>query len=89
MKEPKPAWMPCNREPADISAIQALERGDANPDQQKRALAWIINELGMTYQPTHFPDERNTTFANGRRYVGLILVECLKINVSKLVRSEQ
>jgi len=79
-------WKPCKWEPADYVALQALERGEANEDQQKRALKWLIEVACMTYQPTHYPDQRDTDFANGRRYVGLKIVEALHINVGEILR---
>ena len=71
---------------ADITAIQHLEQGNASPDMQKRALALIINNLAMTYHPSFMDTDRETTFKEGRRYVGLELVNMLKLNASKLTK---
>lgn len=66
-----PADAPAILELADAAAIQALNRGDASPDQQKRALFWIINGASRTYETSYRADsERNTCFAEGRRFVG-------------------
>jgi len=87
--KPKPPWMPADYEPADISAIQALERGEATPDQQKRALKWIITDVAGTYDETFFPGEdgeRNSNFASGKRHVGLNIVKMLKLNASAMTK---
>ena len=71
-----------------MTAIQQLERGEASPDMQKRALAWIIATSG-TYDMSYWPDsDRNTCFAEGKRYVGNTIVKMLKLNPSK-VRSQK
>lgn len=58
-----------------IAAIKAMAEGNARADQQKTALAFIIDELAGTYDLSFRPDElggeRDTSFAEGRRYVGL------------------
>lgn len=74
-----PAW-----EPADVSALQALQRGDATSDQQKRALDYIITLAG-TYDLSYRPDsDRDTTFAEGKRFVGLQIVKALHINLAAI-----
>lgn len=74
--------------PADAAAIQALQRGDATPDQQKRGLDWIINSASNYYDLSFRPDalggSRATDFAEGRRYVGAWLILLTKIQTSKL-----
>jgi len=80
--------LPAEYELADISAFQALERGDASPDMQQRALKWLI-EMAGTYDLSYRPDSNTeTTFAEGKRYVGMQVVKLLKINVNTL-RSEE
>lgn len=70
-------WKPAGYEPADVAAVQALAKGSATPDQQKRALKWIINVGARTYDLSYRPGEggrRDTDFAEGRRSLGLQLV---------------
>lgn len=70
---------------ADAAAIRALEKGEATPDQQQRALRWIIEQAARTYQPTYFPDNpRDSDFAQGRRHVGLQLVTILSLSQQQL-----
>lgn len=79
------AWAPAPYEPADIAAIQGLMRGDAQPHQQQRALRWIIEVVAATYDTSYRPEsERDTCFAEGRRFVGTTLVKATKIDISKL-----
>lgn len=80
-------WKPPLYEPGDASALQALASGTAEPYQQKRALEWIVAAAG-TYDLSFRPGpggERDTAFAEGKRFLGLQIVKLLKINVSKLV----
>jgi len=72
---------PADYSAADIAALQELEAGVASPDQQKRALKWIIEQACITYDLSFDPtSERTTSFAEGRRYVGLQIVKMLKLN---------
>lgn len=85
MKKPDASpWKPFDWEPADVAAIQALSRGEATPDQQKRALDWIITSAG-TYDLSYRPSsDRDTAFAEGRRFVGLQIVTKLKLNLAAI-----
>ena len=76
-------WKPAPWDVAEVAALQSLSKGEAGPHEQKRALAYIVNILGMTYEHTYFPSDRDTAFANGRRYVGLQIVKALKLDLSE------
>ena len=82
------SWLPAEWENGDASSLQALSRGEASPDQQKRALDWIIVKACMTYEPEYKPGgvdaERDSCHAAGRRWAGLQVVKLLKLNLSKL-----
>lgn len=84
------AWLPVDDwEVADVSALQAVERGEATPEQQKRALAWIINKACWTYESTFSPvREHDSSFAEGRRFAGLQIVKMLKLNAAALSRKQ-
>lgn len=87
MKTEHAPWKPPAYEPADASAFQALARGEANQEQQTRALKWLIERAAATYELSYSPrSDRDTAFAEGRRFVGLQVVKMLKLNVSELVR---
>ena len=81
-KPPKSApWLPPEYELADTAAIQALSRGEANSQQQIRALKWIVFELSRTYDLSFRSEsQRDTDFAEGKRFVGLQIVKHTKIN---------
>jgi hypothetical protein len=73
---------------ADASAIQALLRGEAEPEQQMRALRWIIEQASGTYEFHFYPDERSTSFSLGRGFVGQQIVKLSKLNLSALRRDK-
>ena len=78
-------WKPAAWEIPDAGAIQALQRGDATPDQQKRALTFIVNVLAGTYDGSFRPGpdgERVTAFAEGKRHVGLQIVKLANLSLS-------
>lgn len=85
-------WLPTIYEIADASAIQALQRGDATPDQQKRALSFIIMTICCTYELPYRPGQeegaRNTDFAIGKMYVGQQIVKMLNTPTSQMKRDE-
>lgn len=81
-------WKPPKFEPADAAALQALEKGAASSDQQKRALRWIIYEAAATYdfpyRPGSAEGERDTLIALGRMHVGQQIVKLLKLKLGLL-----
>ena len=77
-----------NYELADVVAIQALARGDADEHQQKRALKWIIESASEMYGFSYYPNDRDTNFALGRVFVGQVIVGILKLNAAALRRKE-
>jgi hypothetical protein len=93
-KAPEPPvgapWVPPPWEPEDVGAIQALMRGEAEPHQQTRALKYIVETLsdyyGISYRPDGLGGQRDTDFAEGKRFVGQQIVKLTKINLSKLKR---
>lgn len=72
----------------DITALQALAKGVANSDQQKRVLKWIIEDVCQTYQWQYKETERETNISLGRQLVGQILAGQTKLDVSKLRSKE-
>jgi hypothetical protein len=80
--KPREPWHPAEWEVADAGAIQALHRGDASPEQQKRALEWIIHRAASTYEASFYPaNARVTDFMEGRRSVGNQVIKLLKLNL--------
>jgi len=80
--------IPPQYEAADVSAFQALQNGTATPDQQRRALKWLIESAAGTYEFHYYPSDRDTTFALGRAFVGQQAVKLLKLNLMTLRRAE-
>jgi hypothetical protein len=80
-------WKPAPFDPADAAAFQALSRGNATPDQQKRALDWLVKKACRTYDLSYRPGEdgrRDTDFAEGQRSIGLQVVKLLNIKIGLL-----
>lgn len=89
MSKTTPPYFLAPWEPADASAMQALERGEATPEQQKRALSWIINVGAATYNQSFVPGQQDASaFAEGRRFVGLQLVKLLHVNPQAFVKDK-
>lgn len=62
----------------EVLAIKSLAQGTANDGQQKIALNAIIYKLAATYDMSYRPEDTHaTTFAEGRRFVGLRIVEAV------------
>jgi len=78
MKQSVPPYFACPWDPADATAMQALQRGEADPTQQKRALDWIIKVAAGTYNTSFHPGQADATaFSEGRRFVGTEIVKLL------------
>jgi len=85
-----PPYFRADYEIADASALQALQRGDASADQQKRALDWIIRHAARAYDVTFQPEsERASAFAEGRRFVGLQTIHLLQLSTRDLLQREE
>lgn len=62
-----------------VHALRAVNAGTASPEQQAAAMKFIIEDLACTYDLSYRPDNaHNTSFAEGKRSVGLQLVALLK-----------
>lgn len=83
-KEIPPAYSLPKTSNAVTLAIQALDRGEATPDQQKRALNWIIMEVSGRNDQSYRPDPYETAFAEGRRFVGNQIYKELQVNLINL-----
>lgn len=82
--ESKP-WYPTKYSVADVVAFQAIEKGEASPDQQKRVVEWLVSLTGLndlSYRPD---SQRDTDFAEGKRFVGLQIRKMLILNPKALM----
>ena len=78
-------WYPPSYEKADISAIKGVVAGTATPEQQVRAMRYIIETLCGAYDLSYRPgSDRDTAFAEGRRFVGLQIIKAIKLDLSAL-----
>lgn len=68
---------------SEIFALQALERGTANAEQQKRAIACIELKICASHRMSFYPGaedgRRASDFAEGKRWVGVQLRRFLKL----------
>ena len=86
-REPSKPWMPVPYNDFVIRALKALADGTASESQQKRLLDWWINAACGTYDMSFRPGEdgdRETVFAEGRRFVGLQTVKLLKATIKEV-----
>ena len=65
-------------------AMQALAKGDATPEQQKMAIAWIQNEVCVLPFWAYKEGQRETDVMLGRQFVGHRLHAAITANISKL-----
>jgi len=85
-----PPFLYCPWEVADAGALQALARGDASAEQQRRALDWVVRVAAGTYNATFHPGQPDASaFAEGRRFVGLEVVKLLNLNLSAFRKDDQ
>lgn len=78
-------WMPAEWAPVDAAAIQAVAAGRANEDQQRRAMRFIVDRLCGTYDLSYRSEHPNdTSFAEGKRFVGLQIVKFINLSLAML-----
>ena len=66
---------------ADVQALRAVWNGVATPDQQRRTIDWLLSAFGTydtSYRRGGSDADRDTIFAEGRRHVGLVILNMLK-----------
>lgn len=80
-----PPWATAPWDVADVGAVQALDRGEATPDQQKRALKWITEGAAQVGEDAFIPGHPETSqYLMGRQSVGKQIIKLLKLNLSQL-----
>lgn len=86
---PEP-WKPAEWEPEDAYAVQAVMSGRASEEQQRRAMRFLVDQVCGTYDLSYRPmSDRDTAFAEGKRFVGLQLVKFAQINIARLRGTNQ
>lgn len=85
-KKATPPYFMCPWDVPVAAAAQALQRGDASPEQQKMFLKWLIQTAAGTYEVTFHPEsDRASAFAEGRRFVGTQCTKLLVVNTRTFV----
>lgn len=64
----------------DCQAMYALQKGEATPEQQRRALDWIITKAAITYDLPYGDTDRGSNIMIGRQFVGKQIVKLMKLN---------
>lgn len=85
-------WFPYNwsRQLNAVYALKALQTGDATKDQQQIALDFLIKNLCGTYEMTYMPDsQRDSDFAEGKRWVGNQMIKLLKLTGEEIDSARQ
>lgn len=80
-----PADLPAGFVLADIAAVQAVYQGTGTPEQQKRAMEWVIKgaaQIGS--QSYRAGDSHATAFLEGRRFVGAQILSLLAMSTEDL-----
>jgi hypothetical protein len=78
-------WKPAEWEPEDAYAVQAVMTGRASEEQQRRAMNFIVHQVCGTYDLSYRPtSDRDTAFAEGKRFVGLQMVKFAQLNIARL-----
>ena len=76
----------------DVVALKALALGTATPDQQTRALKFIVEKAAGTYEETFFPGpggDRDSAYAQGKRRVGLFIVSLVNADIRRFKEDGQ
>jgi hypothetical protein len=78
-------WHPADYDEYDVTAMQALARGDANDQQQQRALNWIVHAAAMANDQSFVPGQADvTSFLEGRRSVGNQIKKLINLDLAVL-----
>jgi len=81
----KHPWLPPDHDDATVYAVRALAEGIANDSQQKLAWRYLMYVTGaseefadLSYRPDSEGGSRDTAFAEGKRFVGLMIRKLLR-----------
>lgn len=73
-------WQPADYDEFDVGSVRAWFNGNADERQQLRARDWVLFKLCGISDLSFRPDsERDTAFAEGKRFVGLQIVKLSKL----------
>lgn len=80
--------MPAAYDDRDVAALKACRDGTASPDQQMRAMEWIVWASG-TYHRTFRRDPHDAAYLQGRREMGTEVVKLMNTRTRNQTESEQ
>lgn len=86
--EPPSPLLPYKWQMHEAYAIQQLSKGFATEEQQKVALAAIVEGICATYDEPYRGDPHDTAFACGKANVGRQIVKLVKLNLSLFTKKE-
>ena len=70
---------------AEVVALKAVAKGEADPGQQHAVLQLIVKKFAQAHDLTYIPgDPDGTAFLSGRAYVGKSILKYLNYPASKL-----
>ena len=75
-----PVEQPAILDDSEHAALRSLQAGNANSNQQQRALRVIVEKMSGAYDVSYRhgdSGDRDTAFAEGRRFVGLQIIRQL------------
>lgn len=75
----------------EVHALKAVRAGEADPDQQRLAMAVIVKKLARTHDVPYLPqDTHGSAFLAGRGFVGRQILKFAEVPFDKLgLREEQ
>lgn len=80
-------------EPHEAAAIRAWITGQADPDQQRLAAKAVVEKISRAYQPTYRPEDqggaRASAYLEGRRSVGLWIVNLQHMSPKQFEKDEK
>ncbi len=83
-------WMTASYELADASALKALAVGQANPEQQIRALMWIMQTACLARDWAYRPgaNDGDTNIGLGRQFVAHQIQHLISLPIGAMRRNE-
>jgi hypothetical protein len=85
---PEDERLPAAYDDRDIAAIKACRYGTASPEQQQRAIEWIVWAAG-TYHEPYRPDPLATARLTGRASIGREIVKLINSKTGRQADGEQ
>lgn len=84
--EPDAQWL--TKYKSYIAAVKAVFEGTATADQQRRALDFILEEFCERNISHFFPNQRDTDFALGKKFVGDMIAQVINTKLGQIKESK-